>query len=531
MLVALVALVALWGSLLALSPSPAHADATVNRAGNAPDTNPGNGRCDTSSTRGIQCTLRAAIQETNVTETVADPDVIRFNIGDTDSVKTISPLSPLPAIIGPTFIDGYTQRGARENTLEVGNDAVLKVQLSGTGAGTGASGLQITGSNCTIKGLVINGFDAHGIEITGSGETFNRVEGNFIGTNARGTADRGNARDGVRVNSDRNFIGGTQPAQRNVVSGNDGTAGVTISGTGTTDNEVEGNYIGTNAEGTQDLGNTRDGVSILNAHDNLIGGTAGGARNVLSGNGASGVEISGANATGNRVEGNRIGTNAAGSGNVGNSGFGVSILSASDNIVGGEDSSAGNDVSGNGANLQASGVGIFGPQATGNRVVGNTIRLNGSSGVILSSGTGNSILSNRIFGNEGLGIDFDADGVTLNDTGDSDGGSNNRQNFPRIKSAIRDGSTLTVSGTLNSTSSQTFTIQCFLASPDPSRHGEGRSLFAEATVTTSNVGNANFSCTDNTVGFLVPGQQVTATATNTTTGDTSEFSTNVLVRQ
>jgi parallel beta-helix repeat protein len=338
MLLALVGLVALWGLLLALSPGPAFADATVNRTGNAPDTNPGNGRCDTSSTRGIQCTLRAAIEETNETETFADPDVIRFNIGGNNSVKTISPLSPLPELIGPTFIDGYTQRGASENTLEVGNNAVLKVQLSGTNAGTDASGLTITGSSSTIKGLVINGFDAHGIEIIGSGETFNRVEG-------------------------------------------------------------------------------------------------------------------------------------------------------------------------------------------------NTIRLNGLSGVILSGGAGNSILSNRIFGNEGLGIDFDADGVTPNDTGDSDGGTNNRQNFPRIRSAIRDGSNLTVSGTLNSTSSQTFTIQCFLASPDPSGHGEGRSPFAEATVTTSNVGNANFSCTDNTVGFLVPGQQVTATATNTTTGDTSEFSANVPVRR
>ena len=74
----------------------------------------------------------------------------------------------------------------------------------------------------------------------------------------------------------------------------------------------------------------------------------------------------------------------------------------------------------------------------------------------------------------------------------------------------------------------TFTIQCFLADKDPSNHGEGRTLVGETTATTTDPtsGDYSFTCT---VGVLIPGQEITATATKTATGDTSEFSKNVLV--
>ena len=109
-------LAALWVVLLALPLGPAGAAATfaVNRTGDASDRNPGNGRCDTSTKKGNQCTLRAAIEESNDT---AGEDTIEFDIGDTNSVKTIEPASPLPTITDTVTIDGYTQR-ASENTLE-----------------------------------------------------------------------------------------------------------------------------------------------------------------------------------------------------------------------------------------------------------------------------------------------------------------------------------------------------------------------------------------------------------------------------
>ena len=87
----------------------------------------------------------------------------------------------------------------------------------------------------------------------------------------------------------------------------------------TTGNVVQGNMIGTNAAGSAALANHGDGVSIESgATANTIGGTATGARNVISGNTSDGVEITGAGTTGNVVEGDFIGTNAAGSAAIAN---------------------------------------------------------------------------------------------------------------------------------------------------------------------------------------------------------------------
>ena len=623
-LLALAAL-ALAGVLLALFSEPAEAATfTVNRTGDASDRNINNSVCDVSPTRGNQCTLRAAIQEANDTP---GPDVIRFNIGSTSSVKTISPASPLPIITEDVTIDGYTQRGARANTLAEGNNAVLKVQLNGTNAGD-ANGLMITASNSTIKGLVINRFEAHGVLIfkSLSGSVFNKVEGNFIGTNADGTADLGNGVAGVSVGGvSDNTIGGTDPGARNVISGNgddgvritESTAtgnevlgnfiGTTASGSGdlgntgegvfiengsantigdtesgarnvisgngddgveinksgssgATANNVEGNFIGTTASGSGDLGNTGDGVFIGNGSANTIGGTASGARNVISGNGDHGVRIVGTGATGNEVLGNFIGTTADGTGDLGNRN-GVNISIASNNTIGGTTSASRNVISGNSFN----GVAIQDSRATGNEVLGNFIGTtadgsaalgngdngvsvggapnntiggtasgagnriahNDQDGVSIASATGNSIFSNSIFSNTGLGIDLGASGVTPNDTDDPDTGANNLQNFPVISQAFQSAPGPTsISGTLNSNPNQSFTIQCFVAAPDTSSsppHGEGAGFLTQTTATTNDGGDASFSCTG-PAGLR--GLPVTATATNTATGDTSEFSQN-----
>ena len=502
-----IALALLGVLLLALSSGPADAATTftVNKTSDAKDSRISDSVCDTSRQNGKQCTLRAAIQESNDT---SGADTIKFNIGGTTSVKTIKPASPLPTIKGTVTINGYTQPGASENTLATGNDAVLKMQLNGTNAGFGANGLKITASNSTIKGLVINSFLDNGVQIAGSGATGNKIEGSFIGTKADGTGALANGNAGVDIfNAPNNTVGGTQPAQRNVLSGNVAD-GVQIAGSLATGNKVQGNFIGTSASGTQDLGNSGDGVVIDIAPNNTVGGTSSGARNVISGN-RFGVFVSGSGATGNKVEGNRIGTKADGSGDLGNDGDGVIISAgASNNTIGGTAGGAGNAISNNGVD-----------------------------GVSISSGTGNRILSNFIFSNTGLGIDFFPDGVTANDTDDPDTGANNLQNFPVINSAIRSISTgfTSITGTLNSNPSQSFTVQCFVAVPDGSGHGEGQIPAGADTVQTDAGGDADgpdsFSCVS-----PVPqlGQAVTATATNTSgtatgtaIGDTSEFSLNV----
>ena len=602
-LLALLAL-ALGGVLLAIWPNPADAATTftVNRTGDGNDLDfpsgtfdgSSDGKCDTSSKSGIQCTLRAAIQEANET---TEADTINFGIpGRRPKVKTInvgsSGLGALPIITDTVTIDGYTQRGAKENTLAEGNDTRLRVQLNGANAGTNVSGLEIQATDSTIKGLAINRFSAHGVIIRTSGATGNHVEGNFIGTNASGTEDRGNNAAGVVISfALANTIGGTQPAQRNLISGNgDGFGGVHISGGGATGNKVQGNFIGTNAKGTADLGNGNAGVIINSVPGNTVGGTdaddgavdgAVKARNVISGNNDDGVQISGSGATGNEVQGNFIGTTADGSGDLGNDLDGVFIADAPNNTVGGTEAGARNTISGNGDDgvLILNGAGLG--DATGNEVEGNRIGIeadgngalgNGGDGVIISSAsnntiggteagagnaisnngddgveisgsgaTGNSILSNLIFSNGGttatnLGIDLDTtsgagNGVTANDDKDLDTGANNLQNFPEDLSAIRSNSTnfTTISGTINSNTFQDFTVQCFVAAPDPSGHGEGFiPAGADTTVTTDANGDASFVCAPSSPIPQV-GQAVTATATNETTGDTSEFSLNQTV--
>ena len=110
----------------------------------------------------------------------------------------------------------------------------------------------------------------------------------------------------INQGADNNVIGGTAAGARNVISGNDGN-GVTIQGTGTSGNRVVGNFIGTDVTGAVDLGNLSDGVSLSGgASGNFVGGTAPGSRNVISGNGADGVEIIGDGTTGNTVQGNFI---------------------------------------------------------------------------------------------------------------------------------------------------------------------------------------------------------------------------------
>jgi hypothetical protein len=152
---AVLALLVLCGAVF-LTPSygPARAATTftVTESGDAGDSYITDARCDTDPATGKQCTLRAAVEEANDT---AGADTIDFDTDSAASVKTISPDSQLPTITDTVTIDAYTQPGASPNTLDVGNDAVLKVQLDGTGPGTGFNGIQTEAADGTIRGLVI----------------------------------------------------------------------------------------------------------------------------------------------------------------------------------------------------------------------------------------------------------------------------------------------------------------------------------------------------------------------------------------
>ena len=259
----------------------------------------------------------------------------------------------------------------------------------------------------------------------------------------------------------------------------------------TNGNIIQTNFIGTNATGSFAQGNARDGVLISSSSGNLVGGPTAAARNLLSGN-RNGVQIFGVG-TGNQVRGNSIGTDASGTLSLGNSQNGVLILGASNSVIGEAGSASSNRIS-----------------------------FNGAAGVAVQSGTNNSIQSNSIVSNGGLGIDLGAIGVNANDAGDGDSGANNLQNYPVITSASPSGPATTVVGTLNSAANTLFRLEFFYQQlPNASGFGEGQTLIGATTVTTDGTGNASFNPT---FAVTVPaGQVITSTATDPA-GNTSEFS-------
>ncbi len=194
----------------------------------------------------------------------------------------------------------------------------------------------------------------------------NLIQGNFLGTSANGTADLGNTSNGVEIQSPSNTIGGTSAADRNIISGND-AQGIRIITSGATGNVVRGNYIGTDVTGTVDLGNTVDGLQInSSATGNTIGGSNAGAGNVISGNNNIGIKIV---TSGNTIQGNHIGTNAAGTASLGNTFHGIEISNVSNNTIGGTAAGSRNLISGNGT----FGIYIIGTSASGNTILGNYI--------------------------------------------------------------------------------------------------------------------------------------------------------------
>jgi titin len=204
----------------------------------------------------------------------------------------------------------------------------------------------VVGGTTAGAGNLISGNGGAGVEMGGQGVTGNQVQGNQIGTDVSGTQALGNA-VGVQLDAgaSADTIGGTAAGSSNTISGNSGD-GIDISGA--SGNVVQGNLIGTDVSGTAALGNGSDGVAILNGSDNTVGGTTTAAANVISANGGSGVLISGANAMSNLLAGNFLGTDASATLNLGNAANGVTIQNASNNLIGGTAAGAGNVIAFNG---------------------------------------------------------------------------------------------------------------------------------------------------------------------------------------
>src|SRR5579884_324983 len=367
-------------------------------------------------------TLRDAITQANAAgSTITEID---FNIGTAGSAQTINLTSQLPALMANgVFINGLSQGGS-------GNTKHL-ITLNGTNAGSHSDGLLLQGASCTVSGLILEDF-TNGIEVDGSKTIIGGTAtgaGNVISANSgvgvlidsgiSGVQVQGNYigtdatgdfalanNNGIVIGGYSNTVGGTASGARNIISGNGGDD-VQITGSS---NQVLGNYIGTNAAGNAPLS---DGTGIeIDSSSNTVGGTSPGAGNLISGNGTQGVFING---SGNDVLGNSIGTNAAGNAILTN-GTGIEIAS-SNNRVGGTASGTGNLISGNGN-------GIFISSGSGNQVLGNSIGTDAAGNAALANGNGIEIVSsNNTVGGTSPGagnvISGNGDGVLLSSGGDS----------------------------------------------------------------------------------------------------------------
>ncbi len=329
---------------------------------------------------------------------------------------------------GPEPADANVISGSDDDEIDVeaGSGHVVQGNLIGTD-GTHdlsfATGVRLGAPAVSVQDNVIAGEDT-GVSLESDGNT---LSGNLIGTNAAGSAALPNTH-GIVVAGSRNTIG-----DGNVVSGN-WFEGIELTD-GASDNEIDGNLIGTDATATAGVANGTvgigPGVRIDGADDTTL------RDNVISGNAGHGVQITGQGADRNLLLGNWIGTDKTGALALGNR-SGVEI----------EDGADGNGV----GDTTLAGA--------------NTIAHNREDGVSILDGTGNSVVHNSIHDNGDLAIDLRDDGPTANDDDDQDKGPNDLQNGPEIASATATG----VDWTLDTDSTSTYRLE-FYANDSCNRFG------------------------------------------------------------
>ncbi len=290
-----------------------------------------------------------------------------------------------------------------------GLSALANIQGGVSLAGPGGR----VGGTAFVERNIISGNGAFGVDISTVTGTGNTILGNYIGTDISGVVALANAGNGIAIRNDAssNTIGGTTAGARNVISGNAGN-GIFINSTSLLGNTIQGNYIGVDVSGTNDLGNDATGIFQARGRNQLIGGSVAGAGNVISGNALAGIEISGVNSTLNTVAGNIIGLNAAGTAAIPNSNQGLVISAGStSNTIGGTTAFARNVISGN----TDIGIVIDAVGSDNNIIIGNyigtdslgTTGIPNPSGIFIGGGTGNRI------GTDGNGANDSAEGNVI----------------------------------------------------------------------------------------------------------------------
>jgi len=455
-----------------------------------------------------ECTLREAIVSAN-TNTASGPGVgeciggitneIDFDIDGCPPACTIQPTVPLPNITrDSTQIDG---------TSEPDYDGTPLVTVDGSVI-SGTIGLRFDGNDGLLDSLVVQNFPHWGVWVTGAGVeiTDNVIDGN-------GTVNNGGGIIAQTAGPGLTVTGNT--ISNNTTHGIDSWSDNAVVSDNTFDNN---GAWGVNLT-------VQNPAATLTVQNNVVTGSGvfgmlilDGASPTITGNTIDDTHFLGMSvaADGAIVSGNTV-TN---SGADVDSTTGVGINLRGDNIT------VTNNVASNnlGSGIAVRGIDVqVGGTGPGD---GNTLTANGDAGVLVRDDDpqtlGVSILGNSIFGNGGLGIEHEPDGVEVNDDLDADTGPNRLQNFPELTEATTENG-LTVAGVINTVPDTPLRIELFGSDEcDPSDHGEGQFYLGFVVATTDGAGDAAFETSN--LGLPDPGSFITSTATNLGTGDTSEFS-------
>lgn len=261
---------------------------------------------------------------TNAAGTAAGPGNATGGIVIGSANNTIGGLTPdkrnlISGNAGAAIATGFGA-GFGSNVIQ-GN--LIGTNAAGTAALPNSGGVAIGDSrqsNNLIGGAsaaarnVISGNSQSGIGLGGLNPTSRTpgtiVQGNYVGTDLTGTVAIPNS-DGVSIidGNSGNLIGGTNPGEGNLISGNTNN-GVNLASDG---NLFQGNLVGTNAVGTGSIPGHASGGVRVGGNNNTIGATAAGAGNHIAYNSNFGVVFSGGSAyVGNRISSNSIHGNNGG---------------------------------------------------------------------------------------------------------------------------------------------------------------------------------------------------------------------------
>lgn len=232
------------------------------------------------------------------------------------------------------------------------------------------------GGETAAERNIIAGSSGHGIRVVGDSSHNNQIQGNQIGLQADGTPGPGVVFSGVYLSN----ASGALIAENQIVGSDQ--HGVHIEGAQAISNTVQGNHIGISLDGTTALAN-QNGIRIHGAPDNSV------LENVIAGNTQHGIWVSG-NGTGNTLKGNRIGTNSAGNAVIPNGGDGIRIDGAPETTIGGSTANERNVISGNAGN----GIHILASGAVSTTVTGNFIGVNAAGNTALGNSLDGILIAN-----------------------------------------------------------------------------------------------------------------------------------------